>query len=331
MPLPVPIVLDTDIGTDIDDAYALLFAAVSPELELRAVTTVNNGVVLRAQIAKKLLRLLGQEVIPVAVGASAALSPGVHRGWGGHEGKGIELSDIAQDRDFDLLPAARLIAEHVEQAFDAGTPLTLLTIGALTNAALACRAFPEAMAKTGRIVAMASSFAGYGEENAQGEHNVACDPQAFQVVLDSGIPLTLIGLNVTRQTRMIREQVDALEQIGGSLAEALVGMHRIWFEFIKRDHSPMHDGLAIAATFRPELVRLVPVIGHVLRDNEENGIVVYNPPPPPEVTENKSSLASFSDLPAANRVQIADWVDVEAFHALFYERINAAVAQRRNT
>src|SRR5438128_1016949 len=73
--MPIPILLDTDIGTDIDDIYALILAARSPELDLRAVTTVNNDTELRAKIAKKVLQLLGRDHVPVAVGEGRSLTP----------------------------------------------------------------------------------------------------------------------------------------------------------------------------------------------------------------------------------------------------------------
>src|SRR5262249_37361050 len=145
---PSPVVLDTDIGTDIDDAYALLLAAVSPELDLRAVTTVNHDVDLRARIAKKLLRLLGRGDIPVAAGTGPSLTPGVTRGWGGHEGQGIVLSDTTS-QDLAKQDAPRLLADLAEAAHAEGTPLTILPIGAMTNLAVAVEQYPEAMAKTG--------------------------------------------------------------------------------------------------------------------------------------------------------------------------------------
>src|SRR5207302_9510947 len=92
--------------------------------------------------------------------------------------------------------------------------------------------------KIERIVAMASSFQRFGEADARGEHNVACDPVALDRVLKSGVPVTLIGLNVTMQTRMTGAQLDAIESRGGPLAQALAGMHRSWFDIIQRDQSP---------------------------------------------------------------------------------------------
>jgi inosine-uridine nucleoside N-ribohydrolase len=275
---PLPIVLDTDIGTDIDDAYALVFAAASPELDLRAVTTVNGDTSLRARIARLLLDRLGRNGIPVAVGEGPAMTPGVTRGWHGREGEGIALERIDPARDFDPRPAARLLADEARAARERGTPLVVVPIGAMTNIARAILDYPEEMRAVSGIVAMASTFDGHGARPA-GEHNVACDPEAFRVVAESGIPLTLVGLNVTRQTRMTAADLAALEAIGGPLVESLAGMHRVWFEHIGRDHSPMHDALAVAAVFRPGLLAWVPV-APAFGEGFQEGVVQYNRPEP---------------------------------------------------
>lgn len=312
--MATPILLDTDIGTDIDDAYALAFAAFSPELDLRAVTTVNNDVALRARIAVDLLRRMGRSDVPVAAGAARALSPGVHRGWLGVEGRGIDLSRVSDERDIDSRSAPELIAREARRAAENGTPLTLVTIGALTNAALAFQQFPREMSTVRRIVAMASCYAGCGQENARGEHNVACDPTALQQVLGSGVPVDLIGLNVTRQTAMTRADMERFAAMGGPLAEALAGMHRVWLGYILRDSSPMHDSLAVLAAFDDGIVRLEPVSARVLDQGPEPGTVVFNPPRAGEVT----------------RVRVATEVDAGAFHRLFFARIEDAVQQSAN-
>jgi inosine-uridine nucleoside N-ribohydrolase len=312
--LVTPLFLDTDIGTDIDDVYALVLAAASPELDLRGVSTVNNDTSLRAQIARKVLNLLGPggESIPVVPGRRDAYTPDILLGWMGHEGEGIDLSDLASPVEPRSLPA--IFEEQVEQCHAAGNPLRLVTIGALTNAAWLLSETPaKTRAKLGRVVAMASTFEGYGKASAAREHNVACDPIAFQTVLEAGVPLTLIGLNVTKRTAMTEAHLAQIEAIGGPLAEALSGMHRIWFRTIRGNSSPMHDALAIASLLSPDLVKTIPVTGHI---RGADGTVVYNTRSDAQVTG----------------VEIAVEVDVEAFHALLYERVLGAVeaSKKRN-
>lgn len=312
---PIPIVLDTDIGTDIDDVYALILAAVSPEFDLRAVTTVNNDVVLRAKIARRVLNLLGRPDIPVVVGAGDSLTPDEHRGWMGHEGLGLTLPDepepLSVSSEFDApADAAACIARCAEIAAATGTPLTVFTIGAMTNLALALRDYPESAHKIGQVIAMASTFEGFGEDLAQPEHNICCDPVAADIVLCSGLPLTLIGLNVTRETTMTAAEVDTLKAIGGPLAEGLVGMHHIWFTAIKRDNSPMHDGLAVALPLDPSLVTLIPVDARVETSGPRRGYTICQQP------EGATSNCLF-----------ANSVDAARFHALLFSRVHEAVKQ----
>lgn len=313
--MPIPILIDTDIGTDIDDAYALVFAAASPELDLRAVTTVNNDTILRSRIARKILNDLGRADVPVAVGESAALTPGVNRGWHGEEGLGIDLTSISLAADIDPRPAPRVIADEAKRAAEAGTPLILIPIGAMTNVAVALRDYPAEMAAVGRIVAMGSNFAGFGKENARGEHNVACDTDAFQRVLESGIPITLVGLNVTRETAMTFEDLARIQTIGGPLGCDLAGMHRVWFDHIGRDRSAMHDALAVAAAFDDSLMTWQSARGSVLDGALEPGAVEFNPARPGEVTN----------------VRVADSVNTNAFHRLFFARVENAVALSRQS
>ena len=86
--LPTPVILDTDIGTDVDDAYALVLAARRPEIDLVGVTTWNGNVAIRSAIAKKLLRLSNRDDVPVASGRETARD-GHKAFWGGWEGKGL--------------------------------------------------------------------------------------------------------------------------------------------------------------------------------------------------------------------------------------------------
>ena len=327
---PTPLLLDTDIGTDIDDAYALILAAASPEFDLRAVSVVNNDVSLRARIARRILDLLGRQDVPVSVGAGAGLTPGETRGWMGHEGQGIDLSSTPAP---DAAPpayagyaqenAARMIARCAEECAKAGTPLTVCAIGAMTNLALALREYPEQAKQIGQVIAMAADFRGYGPAHARMEHNIACDPVAADVVLHSGLPITLIGLNVTKDTPMSLADVEALEQIGGPLAEALAGMHRVWFHAIHNIQSPMHDGLTLAQQIDPQTLSFVRAICSVITHGEERGKVIYTEEAPLTAPIEEEAL-----LPTP--CQVATLVDAPRYHALLQGHVQAVVRQAKN-
>ena len=119
-----PIILDTDVGTDVDDALAIAQAARSPDLDLRAVTTVYGDVHLRARLARKLLDLLGCPGVPVAAGLARPLTPGKEPYWGGWEGEGLLLPE---DDSLPLDPrdGVGLILDELAAAPE---PLTLVAI-----------------------------------------------------------------------------------------------------------------------------------------------------------------------------------------------------------
>ncbi|HTQ11657.1 MAG TPA: nucleoside hydrolase [Fimbriimonadaceae bacterium] len=290
-----PIILDTDIGTDVDDAYALVLAATSPELDLRSVTIVNNEVSLRARIAERILYLLTHGA-HVSQGARRSLDGTIPPGWRGNEGKGILLRDFASCA-WD--PADVEIADQVDER---GCE-TIVAVGQLTNVALALRRLPESRRRDLTVYAMASSFNGFGFEAAEREHNSSCDPLALQLVLRSGAFVRLVGLNATRRTRMTRADVRSLRGLGTPLARELAAMHEAWFEVIGRSESPMHDPLTVAAVIRPSLLQFEPMRAEV---------------------DLESGLVAFFDDGEPN-CEVAVDVDPEGFRELFFSRLLAAV------
>jgi purine nucleosidase len=279
-------ILDTDIGTDIDDAYALILAATSPELDLQAVTIVNNGVELRGRLASKILRHLRLDR-SVALGESNRLDGTTPPGWKGIEGKGIDL------------PTAEFAMESAKDLIATGGG-TIVGIGQMTNIALALRETEHEVT----IYQMATHFHGYGREAALPEHNAACDLPALQETLDSNAKLRLVGLNVTRQTGMGRPDVRRLEQLATPLANDLAAMHHIWLDYIGCESSPMHDPLTVAAVFRPGLIQFQPMRVEV--DFELGAAVFFDDGDP--------------------NCEVAVEVDADAFHRLFFAQIFAAAS-----
>jgi purine nucleosidase len=192
----IPIILDADIGTDVDDALALTFAVRSPEIDILAVTTVGVDVRLRGRIARNLLRVLGRDEIPVAAGCDRRL-----------DGKEFRPMPISSARGFveneqDGLPlqeqhAVDLIIELLQAA---DTKITLVLIGPVTNAAMALKRCPQIRDKIERFVVMGGSIyprdilkkEGWlkwvpGFLRANMEFNLNTDPAAAEAILNSGI------------------------------------------------------------------------------------------------------------------------------------------------
>jgi inosine-uridine nucleoside N-ribohydrolase len=151
---PIPVIFDTDIGTDADDAYALVLAARSPQIDLRAVTTVYANVAVRSAIARKLLLLMSQDRVPVAGGRTNAFD-GHTPFWGGWEGKGI-LAEGEKVEGISTLPAAELISKILLKSDE---QVTVVSVGGLSNIAAALRTNPLLKSKIARLVGSIGSLA----------------------------------------------------------------------------------------------------------------------------------------------------------------------------
>lgn len=303
------VIIDTDIGTDIDDAYALLLALASPELNIRGITLVHADLETRARIALRELKLAGRTDIPIVFGESHPVNHRRPLYWPGHEGRGLDFSDV--EPQVSSAKAGIHAAEFIARAAaEQPGELVLIPIGPLTNVAMAIRAYPREMAQLRGIVCMGSTFNGYGRENAGVEHNIRLDPEAADIVFSSGIPLVLVGLNVTTQTSLTADLVDEMAAKDTPLAKFMADMTRDWFRVLDRTVTNMHDPLAVAVAYRPDLVTTVPVRAEVSLDNA--GSVAY--------------FEAGEDAP----VRICTGVNVDGFHDLFYSRILAKAGEHHD-
>lgn len=268
------IILDTDIGTDVDDAMALSLAALSPELGLEGVTTVHGDAPLRARIARRILELAGRPDVPVVAGASIPLQmplpPNFH--WmpklRGHEGQGIlkpeELTpttDLAATSD----DAARFI---IERARAYPGELSLLTIGSLSNVGRALQLEPGLADMIQDITIMGGAVDIAGTDwHPMLETNLNCDPLASSLVFASGIPLTVVPIEVTTQVYLTAEQRATMRTWKQPLADVLVtlmehmleGMASLSDELelaedIYQGRTFMHDPLAVYTSMATQLV-----------------------------------------------------------------------------
>ena len=219
------IVLDTDIGTDVDDALALALALASPELELVAVTTVSGDTALRARIAARLLALAGRTDVPVHAGCAEPLGGTAGFAWFGHEGDGI------LDRSRDAV-APEPAVDALLRLFREQDGLELVTIGPLTNVAVALERAPELAGRIARLTAMG----GWLREVVIGgnrlppavDYNLCSDPVASRRVLSAGIPTRLVSADATVRVWLTDADVVALERSGSDLHAALARAVRVW-------------------------------------------------------------------------------------------------------
>ena len=246
------ILYDTDIGDDIDDAWALAACIRHPELDLVGVTTVWRDTELRAAQARRLLELADAADVPVAAGARDALD---------------RINPITRNRQADVLSAEdeerlregrtdgiRFLAEKAREH----RGLTLIPVGPETNIARFIMEFPEDFARIGRLVIMGGHVMADREAP---EYNVGADPRATRVVYGCGKPITMVGLDVTLECRMRLSDLETIRLKDTPLSRAIMHMTELWQKAGQKseDEAPpmpvVHDPLAVLVAADPTLVR----------------------------------------------------------------------------
>ena len=204
------IILDVDTG--VDDAFALLFAARHPRIKLLGITCVDGNTNLKNVCDNTLhvLDMAGAGDVPVAVGAHRPLmgEPLYAEHVHGSDGLG-NLSKKSTTRKLDSRHAVTLLRDLIESNPNA----ILVPVGPLTNIALFIRTYPETARKVKRMVIMGGS-ASQGNATATAEFNIWHDPEAAHIVFDSGIPITMYGLDVFYDLRVDSSVVSQLRARG---------------------------------------------------------------------------------------------------------------------
>lgn len=254
---PKPLILDTDIGTDVDDLVALALILNSPELELVGVTTVYGDVALRARMVRKLLALRGRAEVPVALGAARPLLGKRAVYWEGHEGQGL-----LTDEDH----ATPLAGEHavdfiVRTVMARPGEITLAAIGPLTNVALALLREPALAQALAGLVIMGGVVGGAAALHLPWvEHNFRCDPEAAHVVLAAGAAPRIVPLDVTTRVRIRQADAERIRGLGDPFHLAVADQILRYPAFVRRGgYTFLHDPLAVATALDPTLVTWQPV------------------------------------------------------------------------
>ena len=246
---PVRILIDCDPGHD--DAIALLLALASPEVELLGVTTVAGNQTLDKTTANaiRVLDFVRREEIPVAAGADRPLTREPFVAAYVHGETGLDGPHLPPpQRDPLVQHAVDFLADRVVGA-------TLVAVGPLTNVALLLARYPRA--RPDRIVLMGGSI-GLGNVTPAAEFNIWADPEAAARVFAADLNLTMIGLDVTHQALLMTEDAERLRSSGRTgqmVAELYDFFHRFHADTYGFRGSPIHDAVALASVFRPELVQ----------------------------------------------------------------------------
>lgn len=258
--MATPILIDCDPGHD--DAIAILLALASPELELLGVTTVAGNQTLQKTTANALrvLEFAGRGDVPVAAGADRPLVREPFVAAYVHGESGLDGPDLPEPSGAPVEQhAVDFLAERVGGA-------TLFAVGPLTNVALLLALRPDARPE--RIVIMGGAVA-EGNVTPAAEFNVWADPEAARRVFESGIDLTMIGLDVTHKALMTRAHAERLRssgRVGTMVAELFDFFSQFHLRQYGSEDSPIHDAVAVAHVLRPELVETAQ--RHVAIDTE---------------------------------------------------------------
>jgi purine nucleosidase len=257
MTTPLPIIIDCDPG--VDDAIALLLALASPELEVRAITTVAGNVPGERTLdnGRRVLALSGRTDVPIHAGCvGPILGPVVRGKYSGAGGLGGTLlpestQPLGEAHAVDVLTA------ELSAAAKAGKPITLCTLGPLTNVAVALARDPSLVAGIAQVVCMAGAFVAGGNRTPTAEFNVLADPHAAEIVFRSGAPIVLAPLDVTFQALATPARVAALRGMSGRVTQLAAEL----ITFYDRNDparygepgGPLHDPCVIAYLLKPEL------------------------------------------------------------------------------
>src|SRR5579862_7265366 len=253
---PQRIIIDTDPG--VDDAMAIFLALRSPELKVEAITAVSGNVPLDLTLpnALRLAEIAGRTDIPIAGGASLPLVRRLITARYVHGENGLGGVDFPEPH----LKPVRETATQLISRIVRGNPgeVTIVAVGPLTNIGTLLRSDPKIARLIPQIVIMGGSLSG-GNITPAAEFNLYVDPEAARIVFDSGIPLTMVGLDVTEKVLLREEHIVILERAQNPVSQAAGKIMRATLnraqKGIDRTVIAMHDPLTVASLIDPELLK----------------------------------------------------------------------------
>lgn len=307
----VRVIIDTDPG--IDDALAILLLAASPEISIEAITVThgNTNVDKCARNALQIAELAGLIHIPIAKGANAPLVKSLTIAEETHGDGGLGYAVLPE-------PELKLRSEHavhlmISLIHQFPQEIIILAIGPMTNLALAIRLDPSIVGLIKRVVSMGGAINYAGNMTPSAEYNVFCDPHAYDIVVRSGVDLTIVPLDVTYKCLFQQKHLDRLSEIKPEIRKFISDSTRFYIEFHNEyqgiEGCAINDPLAAAILMKPELVKF-----HDYYLTVELG---------GWHTTSKTSVDFFNSTGKPPNTKVAMEVDVEGFMDFFIERMKA--------
>jgi inosine-uridine nucleoside N-ribohydrolase len=242
------VIIDTDPG--VDDALALLLAMRAPELKIEAITAVAGNVPLELTLPNvlRMVEIAGRTDIPVAAGAKQPLLRRLVTATYAHGENGLGGAVFPEPTIKPVAETAALFIGQIIRKYPG--EISLITIGPLTNVATALNNDPELASMVRGIVMMGGSLSG-GNITPAAEFNIYVDPEAARIVFQSGILITMVGLDVTRRTSLTEDHVRLLEAEQNQVSQAAAKIVRSAIKHTREQGfligPNMHDSLAVAA------------------------------------------------------------------------------------
>ncbi|MBV7327207.1 nucleoside hydrolase [Chloroflexi bacterium TSY] len=313
--MTIDVLLDVDTG--VDDALALLLAARSPALNVLGVTCVMGNVELDKVVPNtlKVLQVAGRTDIPVARGMDQPLievqnnAKGVH----GDDGLGnIGLPEATR------APEAEHAVEFMRRTLmEASEPIALIPLAPLTNIATLLIQHPEVKSKIGQIVFMGGAI-GMGNASPTGEFNVRQDPEAAEIVIRSGLPTVMYGLEVFRQVTFARAEAEEFTRANEPAAQFAGKILHFMMENFGREYASIGDGGCVASVIDPDgLTTETYPVRVELQGQWTRGQTVVDQRP-----ARTTQLESAWQPPMDTQIAVATDVDRERYRDLFVEAIH---------
>jgi purine nucleosidase len=280
-----PVIFDTDIGSDVDDAVALAYLLRQPRCDLLGITTVTGEVRKRAALAQVLCEAAARPEVPIHCGTSAVLLYGA----GQPDVPQYEaIRDVPHRLDWPQNTAVDFMRRTIRER---PGEVVLVSVGPFTNVALLFALDPEIPSLLKGWVSMGGVF--FAGPEAKAEWNSRCDPLATAIAFQRGRPNHVnVGLDVTLQCRLTAD--DVRKRFRDPLLALVLRMAEVWFQHASR--VVFHDPLAAALVFRRDLC------------GTQRGYVEFDP---------SSQLAGFTPDPQGPD-EVAAEVDVEAFFEEYF-------------
>jgi inosine-uridine nucleoside N-ribohydrolase len=295
----IPVILDTDIGMDVDDVWALAFLLRCPELDLKLVISENGDTVYGAALAAKLLEAAGRSDVPVGVGIPLTSTPRTHAAW---------LQDYSLD-DYTGPVHYDGVGAMIDEINASPEDITVISIGPVVNLAAALQRDPGITAKA-RFVGMHGSIrSGYfGAPKPHLEYNVKAYPQACRAVFEAPWPITITPLDSCGMITLRGEAFQRLVESDLPLVKAVIDNHMGWRETMGDDLYKQSD-LSQESSLLFDTVAVYLAFSEALLNMEELPVAVDD------------RGATVVD-PAAGNVRCAmSWQDQKAFETLLVERL----------